>query len=108
MKTSPTRILRNGSDQCRVNRSAEVSIPTGLCPSAQGCEERATLGVLSESVTTPTGLQPTSGKGRNPVGVGELFRREPRVASRLAGQPWAECRNPFGIQCIAFLRLITV
>src|SRR3989442_814760 len=34
---------------------------------------------------------------RNPVGVGNHFVRQPRVASRVAGQPWAEGRNPFGI-----------
>src|SRR5678815_5648697 len=36
------------------------------------------------------------------VGVGELFRRGPRVAR--SSQPWAECWNPFGIPRIASLR----
>ena len=32
------------------------SIPKGLCPPAQGCEERATLGHRSQMESTPTGL----------------------------------------------------
>ena len=36
-------------------------IPKGLCPSAQGCEERATLGNRRRKFTTPTGLWRTSG-----------------------------------------------
>src|SRR5207249_868026 len=34
------------------------SIPTGLRPPAQGCEERATLGRPDERSATPTGLWP--------------------------------------------------
>ena len=46
---------------------------------------------------TPTGLRPScSANGRNPVGVGTLWRGSPRVASRTR-QPWAGGRNPFGI-----------
>src|SRR5437867_13280134 len=99
MKTSSTRILRNGFFERRVNRSAEISIPTGLYRPAQGCEERATLGVRMERIPTPTGLRQSDGNGCNPVGVGEFFRREPRVAR--SSQPWAECWNPVGIQDIA-------
>ena len=38
--------------------------------------------------------------GHNPVGVGKLSRRLPRVAR--ASQPWALCRNPVGIRPAAF------
>src|SRR5437016_4097481 len=34
------------------------AIPKGLCPPAQGCEERATLGTRRQRFTTPTGLRP--------------------------------------------------
>jgi putative transposase len=34
-------------------------IPTGLSPPAQGCEERATLGIHSEEPPTPKGLCPS-------------------------------------------------
>jgi hypothetical protein len=55
-----------------------ASIPKGLHLSAQGCEERATLGQRLPKATTPTGLRPfgTTGRARtngtclNPVGVG--------------------------------------
>ena len=33
-------------------------IPKGLCPPAQGCEERETLGCGEQKVATPTGLWP--------------------------------------------------
>src|SRR5258708_33055645 len=52
---------RPGSDvKCgdRHGFVAAFSIPTGLCNSAQGCEERATLGTLNKRLTTPTGLWP--------------------------------------------------
>ena len=55
-------------------------------PNAQpqrGCGTTAT-----PSAATPLGLRPTS-------------CRFPRVASRLAGQPWALRRNPFGIRARA-------
>jgi hypothetical protein len=42
-----------------VTRSAArgcARIPTGFRPKAQGCEERVTLGQLSNIITTPTGL----------------------------------------------------
>src|SRR5258706_15137397 len=106
MRTASPKNPRLEFLQHPVNRRTEVSIPTGLCRSAQGCacravatrrrEERATLGVRSERNPTPTGLQQTDGNGCNPDGVGEFFRLGPRVAR--ASQPWAECWNPFGIQ----------
>src|SRR5438046_10623837 len=33
-----------------------VSIPTGLCHSAQGCEERAALGQPSKTIANPNGV----------------------------------------------------
>src|SRR5438128_546178 len=47
-------------------------IPTGLCPPAQGCEERATLGKGAKEIGNPNGVV-ALGRGdyrRNPVGVG--------------------------------------
>ncbi len=41
-------------------------IPKGLRPKAQGCEERATLGGIAESPTTPTGLRRG---GTTPLGL---------------------------------------
>jgi hypothetical protein len=39
-------------------RERRAPIPTGLCPPAQGCEARATLGTTWMKLTTPTGLRP--------------------------------------------------
>ncbi len=39
-------------------RGGHFPIPKGLRPKAQGFEERATLGGMAESPTTPTGLRP--------------------------------------------------
>src|SRR5258708_1465958 len=79
-----------------VNRGSEVSIPTGLCRSAQGCGKGVTLGVRIGRIPNPSGLQQTDGNRCNPVGVGEFFRRDPRVAR--PSQPWDECWNPVGIR----------
>jgi len=76
-------------------------IPKGFRLKAQGCEARATLGLIGHPSTTPTGLRPFCSwsythEDRNPfrVVIGSLF---PRVAR--ASQPWALGRNPFGIEC---------
>jgi hypothetical protein len=47
-------------------------IPKGLCPPAQGCEARATLGDDDKKIANPNGVGAWGhGKdGRNPVGVG--------------------------------------
>jgi hypothetical protein len=52
-------------------------IPTGFCLKAQGCEERATLGHRSASITNRNAVAaipfPSATRGicHNPVGVGE-------------------------------------
>ena len=59
-------------------------IPKGLHPPAQGCEERATLGTGSKSVSTPTGLQqPTSWEIQPRWGCG-LLCAVPQGSSFLA------------------------
>src|ERR1035438_5185635 len=62
-------------------------IPKGLCPPAQGCEARATLGFSSQSAPTPTGLQhpcPRSTSRHNPVGVEDNFSTFSQGSSPLA------------------------
>jgi len=76
--------------------NASSPIPTGLHPSAQGCEARATLGKASHDLPQPQrGCSLFLGSGGcNPVGVVEYYGRYPRVAR--ASQPWAESRSPVG------------
>ena len=45
-----------GIDELIKIGSGARGIPTGFCPPAQGCEERATLGNRRIEITTPTGL----------------------------------------------------
>src|SRR5438270_1734632 len=78
------------------------SILKGLCPPAQGCEERATLGNRARALPTLKGLRHCSVViGRPDIWVHNPFRVEfvpsspPRVAR--SSQPWALRRNPFGI-----------
>src|SRR5688500_15363023 len=85
-----------------IRKARDATIPTGLCPPAQGCEARATLGVVTQNGSTPKGLRQLSwtktvfgSKDATPLGLKDLFVTVPRVAR--ASQPWAECRNPFGI-----------
>jgi hypothetical protein len=78
--------------------SAPCPIPTGLRPKAQGCEARATLGVVSRFFPQPQRgciHRPCTG-GFNPVGVVFHFDGLPRVAS-WTRQPWAKCRSPVGV-----------
>jgi hypothetical protein len=79
-------------------RERRAPIPTGLHPSAQGCEERATLGNTPRNLPQPQrGCITVSPPARcNPVGVDDVFPCSPRVASRTR-QPWAECRYPVGV-----------
>ena len=67
--------LANGARRSRRFRVRTVSvpffsIPTGLQPSAQGCEALATLGGRWEWSINPNGVVPRTGHvSRNPVGV---------------------------------------
>jgi len=80
-------------------------IPKALCRSAQGCEERATVGHGPKISSTPTGLQQWRGNNRcNRVGVVNHSVRLPRVAR--SSQPGAKCWNPFGILLRAALSLL--
>ena len=72
-------------------------IPTGLCPSAQGCPvSGATLGNVAQHFSQPQRGCVNRGcaDGFNPVGVVFLSDRSPRVAR--ASQPWAERHSPVG------------
>jgi len=98
--TSRNRESRHEQSQSPRDNARRRSIPKGLRPPAQGCEERATLGHRS------TNHQPQRGcgnsvfvwrscdVGRNPVGVVVVFGRFPRVAR--ASQPWALRHSPVG------------
>ena len=84
---------------CPASPLLRPPIPKGLCPPAQGCEQRATLGELRREVPTPTGLRPPSLLNRrNPVGVDRARVTFPRVAR--CSQPWALSRNPVGIRLL--------
>src|SRR5438128_2004214 len=87
------------------------AIPKGWNHSAQGCEERATLGVLVTQSSTLQGLyQLLSMNTHAPNMVEE--RQDERAATLLglvgllfvsrrvarSSQPWAERYNPFGIE----------
>jgi len=93
---------RNFERSCARGRAHSGSvyfrpIPTGLCPPAQGCAARATLGKIYEMNLNPNGVASCSLRIRhNPVGVGVFCDIEPRVAR--GAQPWALGRNPVGIQ----------
>src|SRR6266702_5930630 len=73
------------------NNASRFSTPTALCPPAQGCEARVTLGVRVVDVPQPQrgcGMVARRADGRNPVGVDCVWRALPKVAPRTA-QPWA-------------------
>ena len=100
------RVSDSGADNPKGDAPARVggsrgSIPKGLCPPAQGCEERATLGHRETHFPTATRLRQSRVRwragdvGHNPVGVVIFCGRFPRVAR--APQPWAMGRNPVGI-----------
>ena len=75
--------------------SRPFPIPTGLRPKAQGCEERATLGDVSEHFPQPQrGCGTTTRDGHNLVEVEKSLRRFPKVAR--PSQPWAGGHSPFG------------
>src|SRR6266571_1188511 len=65
------------------NRASRFSTPTALCPAAQGCEARVTLGVRVVDVSQPQrgcGLVARRADGHNPVGVVCVCRALPKVA----------------------------
>ena len=69
------------------NRASRFSTPTALCPPAQGCKARATLGVRVVGffqLQRGCGMVPRRADGRNPVGVVCVWRALPKVAPRTA------------------------
>ena len=62
------------------------SILKGLCPPAQGCEERATLGSRRTHAINPNGVVPSfaTPPRHNPVGVAEFFSGRTQGSSFLA------------------------
>src|SRR5438105_705063 len=87
MSAGPTA----GASSCTLRAS---SIPKGLCPPAQGCEERATLGNGPQEGPTLKGLRRCSGafKARNVLdatvsGLNPRCDCTPRLAR--SSQPWA-------------------
>ena len=82
--------------------NAPFPIPTGLPPSAQVCEERATLGHAPQRFPQPQRgcILPVPADGCNPVGVDDILPGSPRVASRTR-QPWAGRCYPVGVDQMA-------
>jgi hypothetical protein len=75
--------------------STPFPIPTGLRPSAQGCEARATLGDVPKHFPQPQrGCGTTARDAHNLVEVEKSLRRFPKVAR--PSQPWAGGHSPFG------------
>jgi lysophospholipase L1-like esterase len=74
--------------------------PTAFSPSAQGCAERATLGVSCNLETTLKGLHRASRRVLQPFQGWGRFAIGPRVASH-ARQPWAALQNAVGVQLLA-------
>ena len=79
------------------------SIPKGFRPKAQGCEERATLGVRRRSSFNPERvvastfrLKAQQGGATTLSGLSGSLGPFPRVAR--SSQPWAGGHNPFGIE----------
>ena len=81
--------------------SYTLSIPKGLSPSAQGCEERTTLGVKSGRRANPerVAASPFRRSGWNRATTLSTLARGSGLFPRVArsSQPWALGRNPFGI-----------
>src|SRR2546430_16305589 len=72
------------------------AIPTGLCPPAQGCEARATLGQPQKIKPTPTGLRRGLARppSKPPGGGGNPAKNTPTRAGPSTLGFWAG--NPFG------------
>src|SRR6266852_5950678 len=78
-------------------------IPKGFRPKAQGCEERATLGVQwrrgfnpGRVADPPFRFETKQGSAATLSGLSHSLRPSPRVAR--SSQPWARGHNPFGIE----------
>ena len=69
--------------------------PTGHRPPAQGCEERATLGLRSRFPSTPTGLRHSTERPQPRWGWKISWSRFPKVGA--LHQPWALGRKPVGL-----------
>jgi len=82
--------------------TAPFPIPSGLHPSAQGCEARGTLGNRPRLFPQPQrGCITVSPPGCcNPVGVDDILPGSPRVASR-TWRSWAGGRYPVGVDQLA-------
>src|SRR5260370_42423793 len=90
---------RDAPEGCTLDDS---SIPKGLCPPAQGCEERATLGKSAKEPDNPERVAALSCCGSiGKCGATTLSGLNPRrhCSPRVArsSQLWALGRNPFGI-----------
>ncbi len=97
---------RSGRGRCASYGFSEPGmrggIPKGFRPKAQGCEERATLGVrwrrrfTPERVAAlPCRVSNTKCEAATLSGLSHFLGLFPRVARSL--QPWAGGLNPFGI-----------
>src|SRR5438067_796952 len=103
MKATANELAKNEAVKMNapnVFRILKGPILKGLCPSAQGCEERATLGDDDGVNSTLKGLRRCLAVlevektwRRNPFRVGKVRGRFPRVAR--SSQPWALSRNLF-------------
>ena len=79
----------------------QKTILKGFQHSAQGCDERATLGQRPKMSLNPEGVESWVGRLNlkpclNPFRVVVIVDSLPRVAR--SSQPWAECQNPFGVK----------
>ena len=93
------------------------SIPKGLCPPAQGCEPRATLGELGQKGPTPT-IVPPMNPGNIQPPTSNIEHPMPAICAingcwaldvggwmfspfgSWVSQPWALRQNPFGIRLL--------
>src|SRR5262249_2064879 len=87
------------------------SIPKGLRPSAQSCEERATLGKSTKNAPNPERVVASDRETPQAATLSGLKRRShlaPRVARSSA--PWALRRNPVGIRrlCCSILLFLSL
>ncbi len=70
-------IPARGRAELIAGKSGDSTIPKGLCPSAQGCEERATLGWGQHGFQPQRGCATFPPARQNPVGVVRAFHHFP-------------------------------